>query len=603
MRTRFSFFIILVVLASVSCERQGNPFEKSVASDGFKAMCQDLSNYIKDHSETIDFDSLTEYAKGYGDFESAEVRDSVLYLHFRDDFTYFFDMYGKNAPDTSGMSQLDTSLVIHILDSLSMVTFADSLFYDQEKTSPDYSYLSTRASGSPSVFRKTTKTVFFWNAFVDPTLIKELTRVINQCHLIPRSGSSLNDLSNICNYDIAIIAAHGGYGLNTGNNIPTLGFCLPITYEGELAKRNIYPKICGTTWVVIGGDNVDHFVLSRTDLDKILPNLSNTIVWAAICYAGNVFSDVKNAFVTDKKALEFYGTEDKNNYYRVSTAFSRWAPAFFNRCIDSKSAFENGNTDKTFKRYGDRTVFYVEGCALPPIKENNNYLITGFRKLSSRVVDFIRGETRSGEAAIDGSGEGLHLVNEDTHEEKYIPFNSQTVKHYKEYDHVDVTRFNIAVNPGELLPGTEYKYASYSTDGFGNKVIEGQYVTFRTQESWENTKWLFTGTTSYYINGSFYKSVTDAAVLVDVIDTKTGAFDINEGSGLGIPLTMSLLDSGQLEFIGASSEESGYVEIQMVLTRTGKTTAIGRFSSKMIDYEDDMTMTSSATLEGSLISP
>ena len=128
-------------------------------------------------------------------------------------------------------------------------------------------------------------------------------------------------------------------------------------------------------------------------------------------------------------------------------------------------------------------------------------------------------------------------------------------------------------------------------------------VTFRTQESWDNTKWLFTGTNYYYLNGALVHSDNGSAVLVKVIDTKTGAFVINDGVGFGVPLTMRLLDNGQLEFIGAATGESGYANIRMILTRTGETTAECSFVFNQTDNETGATGTSRGTLYGNLINP
>ena len=437
-----------------------------MADENFLLRCQDLRDYINKNAETLDYETLTNFARRYDDFESSEVTDSILYINFKNDYTYFFDKYGKSALDTNGLSLLDTTLLDRILDSLATITQDDTLFYESSEFISIQS-LSTRSSNSSPVVRKMSKNLVYWHNIVHDYTKSELTRICKRCGVSMKECSSLSELLDIGYFDIAVISSHGA----------TKGLLIPITYEAELAQKDILPKKKGTIWTKNASEDMEAFCLSREELNKLLPDLSNTIVWTEVCYAGSQFSEVRKAFV-DKNALEYYGSCIDFEADTFFNAFTRWASSFFKGYWDSQHAFEAGNYDPNFKRISEKIVFYVEGGALTPIKEEGHLWITGWRKLSSRVRSLLAGETRSSGGAIDGSGEGLLLVNVDTNEERYIPFDDQTVQHYKAYDHGDITQFNIAVDPGELDSESTYKYASYFTDENGNKVTEGEYVYF-----------------------------------------------------------------------------------------------------------------------------
>ena len=497
---KYSFFAIglSLILLSIACEKTENNDKGPLEEDAFAQKCQELSDYIGGNAQTIDYNSLTAFAREYEDYESAEVVDSVLYIHFKDDYVYLFDMFGRIAPKKTGVSLVDTLIIKHQLDSLSSVIKADSLFFDTDSPLTMTGSSLTRA-GENQLVRLRKKNVLFWhNVDIPQKDVDDLLAICKQCGLKPTISSDLNDIAEFDNYDIVIFAAHG-------DSFGRVFF--PLDYEHDLKIKGINTKVLGTAWVhrdINGnvlkdsnGEVIGEPVMGllSNDLKRLMPhNLENTILWTCVCHAGTPQSMLKKV-AFDCNVAEYYGCDGPVALEPLLYLFSFFAPKLYKFYYDSETAFGhrlNGGAriqglgsvgEVLYKRFGQKCVFYVGSGALAPIIESNGWLITTWRGIASSVLHLLGYNystitpTRSGNASDGsvGTGEGLHLVNMDTNEERYIPLNSQTVKYYKPYDYGDFTRFNIAVNPGELATG-QYKYASYSTDTEGNIVIDEQYV-------------------------------------------------------------------------------------------------------------------------------
>lgn len=463
---------------------------------------------ICDYLEKFDGDveKLTEKLKTEEFLNDAilSIEDSIIYLTTSNNCNIQLDLTPKIPPVGIGKEFFDfLNGEWELMDTMFSFENEDNVEGLVLNPAKELESKSRAISGTVTWRYLNNKKILFFSP--DPELRTEDIEVMNSINQILRKDKSLlNDVSidinkeNSCHpsifntfneYDIVYIGCHGS---KNGQ--------LFLPYNGMDARsRKEYDKLVrttdsGVTYAFKVGalesaqtsrETAQGVMLGKKFFDKNIKNLSNTILWASICYGANATSEFRGISELKKSVIDLYGSYGRITYQPIRVLMTSWlarlAKGFDTyNAFDEASAYTDGRSQKGY------------------LKLVNNVSISGIRSPTSPRGTYVRPETlgirnisrskndhseplRAGyRLRINSEDEensnstfngGIKLTRIDNNATVLIPMSSENTvleQERKVTDKFSVKDFSITLP--NLEPETFYRYSTYYYDS------EGQFI-------------------------------------------------------------------------------------------------------------------------------
>ena len=306
-----------------------------------------------------------------------------------------------------------------------------------------------------SIFGLFKKKIFLWDPwrFNDINISSKKRRIVRTF--------DWRDLNSFDDYDIVIMNCHGGEG-----------GLVELPQDATGLKDYIENKGIGYAYGNQG--NRPTYFLNEAHLLDLLPrDLSKTMIWTTMCYAGCDESAIQKA-TNAKGVLSFAGATNKVNsgecvpiIQRFITSFDEAASAY-NSIVkafilpdgssfsQAQISYGRGNyriwyTGRSNTRVttGDVIIGNLEVSPMPAIEEKPRCSIT------------LAYELAEGGVSSNNIKAGFWIQNKKTKEELEMPFSEMTTTLYKRYNHkIYISRLELLGNTDDLESGT-YEYRTY----------------------------------------------------------------------------------------------------------------------------------------------
>ena len=444
---------LVLGLTSISCSKDDSKDENSQRElprgEELVLEIQDkIVEYIKAH-ENPTAAEIQDMLAEYGDLVEGRIEDDVLYL--RIDSTY--DYICHPAEETINAGDFDDTEIEQLYAEI-----ANDLYPDN----------TTRGTTRGLVARLLNKNkILLWN----PWNFNDVQENISSLKREITTTNDWRDLKKIANYDIVIINTHGSEPNSSGFPVGT------TELRGDSDGLLDYLREKGWSYGYGNRGGKPTYFLEYRHLEDLLPDdLSKTMVWTAMCFAGSDESEIKKA-VQAKKALLFAGASYRININEFKPFFNNFIAEFDNGASVSssiKKAFripDNKQFNQGQKAYleysrGIYSAWYYGSSNTRATSENVVIGNIDVHPMTS-VDEKPRGSITLAYELADGGisstniNAGFWIRNTETKESFEMPFSETTTELYQRYNHrTYISRLELLGNTEDFEPGT-YEYKTY----------------------------------------------------------------------------------------------------------------------------------------------
>ena len=500
MRTKHSlvivfFFAFLVLL--FSCRKHTGV--ELLDPQEVLEIVEGLSDFVKKEEPT--FEAFERFVSTLPYYKTSSLKDSILSVVFTDGSIIHYDYYGKTQPLNDGVEPIDTVAISHMLDSLFSLYLSTPDSPSSIKEQDEY---STRATSSGERIVLTKKRVMLWSPWltVKESNPEEYEKLLAECDAfsnvvnanmkgkvqvsITPAMTSVSDMKRMDKYDIVILCSHGD---EHGRIL------LPMEFLKNENERRFLPQSVIDYYLYRKGNT--SITLHQKEIEKLLPdNLSSTIIWTSMCYAGISGSELYKA-CKSKNVADFFGADNNCNVRGVVEEFAGFLPLLLS-FHSSRRAFElsSGNHGHSFIEKG--IVNNYKYCRLG----DNNHIVgyqmgipTGARRASSSVTRSNGGDHTSYVlsfrfifptglvSSINEVEHGIALYDCSTRQTLNIPVDSRTLDYYSFIEFDDVTVIDIGLKASLLKPDCEYRFGMYEINAYGDIEEYGEKTSFMTNNN------------------------------------------------------------------------------------------------------------------------
>lgn len=494
----FNYFLLLfgvIALNLVSC-KEGFQEDSSLTADPF-TIIEQLSAFVENVDPTAE--EFKHYASNLDGYLSAEEQDSILCVSFKEGYTVSYDYYGKALIKGTDDYQIDTAGITHLVDSLYGQYLGNSVNSSIRKTQR----IHTRAVAIDFVYLKKRKVLIWtpWSSDPDPNLLykngQEFIDIINKLNhdkncLVKLSvdgpKTELSDIKKFNSYDMVICITHGTKNGELLLPIDMIERGLNLFREDSDFRKSFY-----ISRVKKGEKPVNSMKLTEKVMNDLLPSdLSKTIIWTLMCYAGIPNSAFFKA-CKSKNVADFYGADNFIYGNSVIKEFESFMPRLL-QCYSTIKAYNalkgghlhsEGNSHYFYRRLGDNSTIVAYRVGIPIEAKRIQRTVNSITRASDAETDtyslsfkfvFPTGTISS----IDEVDHGIALYDSSTGQTSYIPVDSKTLDYYSFIEFDDVTVFDIGLFASSLKPDCEYMFGMYEI-GLNGEINEyGDKIAFRT---------------------------------------------------------------------------------------------------------------------------
>ena len=289
----------MVVFSLLSCKKDNSEQNESPrGSVLYEKVSGQLYSYLSTHEETT-IEDLQKQLEPYSQWVTSEVRNNILYVNI-DGYEYMCDPYRETFPVGNGSAEINDTYLDNLINEINKTLYPDD-FLDKARTAEETVVTrsaNTRGATDDVVFLERKK-FYVWDPWeqliISPS---DITQTIHR-------GTTLSALGLFSTCDIGLIICHGTEDGRIG--VPAK----PI-FDNELATNGFVEGIDFTKGTVgAGGTAVQSLILKKETLEKFLTgDLSNTILWTAMCYA-NASGSVLKAVAKSRNVAAFAGGNKK----------------------------------------------------------------------------------------------------------------------------------------------------------------------------------------------------------------------------------------------------------------------------------------------------
>ena len=494
----FFLLLALTTMSLISCSKneiENDVFEFDIPDGNrelYDQITTELYDYLYSHEDAT-IEDIQDFLTKYPTQVTSEVHDDILYLKIDSVYDFICDPYGNTRPDEMENFKLDGYETSNILKEVESTLYPDGGYQETNTRSADYkSNVSTTRNNTRSLFggkkylRK--RNILLWDPWnisqLDVNTIKNIFN--DKLHIKPCIGlkAKLEMIKEFVNYDVVYMCCHG---------TPEGEICMPSS------RQDWYNVYTGR-----GRDLDTGLKITKEQLENLFSglDLSETVIWTSICYAGRDNSILKKIVFEDAKAAAFSGCDNKAKTNYTSFPFPNFLRCLYGRTTRTSvqdaailsiplKLYELINY-KDIKHYTDdvlkpdrkpsriqmeysghgvsgnywfdwsKTPVYAEpiGEVSGPIYNKPVAALTlPYDQLQDLLNRIERQSTRS--SSDDNIAVGFWFKNKNTGEISEMNISDSTVTAHKKYNYKDLCgRIELLGKTDNLAPGT-YEYRTY----------------------------------------------------------------------------------------------------------------------------------------------
>ena len=494
----FFLLLALTTMSLISCSKneiENDVFEFDIPDGNrelYDQITTELYDYLYSHEDAT-IEDIQDFLTKYPTQVTSEVHDDILYLKIDSVYDFICDPYGNTRPDEMENFKLDGYETSNILKEVESTLYPDGGYQETNTRSADYkSNVSTTRNNTRSLFggkkylRK--RNILLWDPWnisqLDVNTIKNIFN--DKLHIKPCIGlkAKLEMIKEFVNYDVVYMCCHG---------TPKGEICMPSS------RQDWYNVYTGR-----GRDLDTGLKITKEQLENLFSglDLSETVIWTSICYAGRDNSILKKIVFEDAKAAAFSGCDNKAKSNYTSFPFPNFLRCLYGRTTRTSvqdaailsiplKLYELINY-KDIKHYTDdvlkpdrkpsriqmeysghgvsgnywfdwsKTPVYAEpiGEVSGPIYNKPVAALTlPYDQLQDLLNRIERQSTRS--SSDDNIAVGFWFKNKNTGEISEMNISDSTVTAHKKYNYKDLCgRIELLGKTDNLAPGT-YEYRTY----------------------------------------------------------------------------------------------------------------------------------------------
>lgn len=457
----------------------------------FQKVIDDVSHYLTENRKAT-FQDLRTYLEKYEQQLSSKVEDDMMVITMQDGSVLDVDLYGLSSLQPTNWDNYDrTGIETFAQEIRENLGFSDDDYQVATRRSLSRNMLSSLSDSKTAKDVYVNRDVLIWAP--EEAEVSEVKKKIKEINDNLKSinkknkGITIKDvkkgrectpssMGKFNQYGLVFVLAHGrGMRVNTESSskepaISAFGhLLLPTPKKGKLEDDPVYKELKQKhlllTFDETSGNKDNpikkYYALDYNCLKHYLPNLSNTIVWTAVCYAQTEGSETKKGFESASPAF-FAGSNTKAFLDISINKFAVFAELFYFGDEARKAWRESSPISDTYIYTFSGSNTYVEDYkdarAIKP--ENNNPRVSCIMPTDHLTVSASRGTDENRSLGYNEGNVGISFKNESTSELKEFLIDESKVKEERRYDYKGLTHLILKVSTDDLAPGT-YEYRTY----------------------------------------------------------------------------------------------------------------------------------------------
>lgn len=524
--------IVILLIIFNSCSK--NEYENNYKNEDFEInnIINSIAEYIEEQDPSLE--DFAAYFNNSKDIEKVDIIDNFVILKLYNGCTVKYDYYRYTSLDNSDLKDINDNIFQQQLDSI-MASYplrSDNLFNDnniinkiQSSKSINKVILNERKAAIWCPWLNQDESTMlpicskFKSIFKSQNKSNPLTVDIEDNYL-----QNLSDIYRWNNYDIIIVVCHGDV---TGDII------LPIDYVNELSKLS--PDDGKQLKDIIiqrkkrGYKPSVSFILPKSVLNKLLPDLSHTIVWTSMCYAAINNSQFFNA-CSEKNVADYFGADNICVGFGGLREFIYFFPRLLS-CKSSKQAFQGHfnyhysyfkliEPDKyeeisyNYKRLGSDSKIVGYRIGLPvSVRQNISTNTKSTASYSDYIIDI---EFIYPEGWSSSGGEVLILTNEDSQEFRIINITDDNTVNVSSINYNDINIKSYEILVDDLIDDSSYELS------IGEYIEQDEYLLWNSVLSFKThiSQYVFDGISNYKRYWCYSTHYSGDKVYADVDEDK-----------------------------------------------------------------------------------